>query len=65
MTNVEKLRHAHAALTVAWAAAMPIAIVTRWIYSLAFISTISIYANFASHFSSWQGTRAEEEAAKD
>lgn len=41
---------------------MPLAIITGWIYLVAFISVISIYANFASHFSAWQGARAEKEA---
>jgi len=30
---------------------LPIAIVTDWIYSVAFISAASIYANFVSHLS--------------
>ena len=39
---------------------IPVALYTGWIKSLIFISAISIYANVAGHFSSWQATRTEE-----
>lgn len=47
-------------MTVAWAVMVPVALITGWIYSIAFVSAISIYANVASHFSAWQASRAEE-----
>lgn len=50
----------HLVLTVAWTAMVPLAIVTGWIFSLAFISAISIYANVAGHWSAYQASRAEE-----
>jgi hypothetical protein len=53
-------RKLHAYLTVAWALMVPLAILTGWIYSIAFISAISLYANVAGHWSSWQASRAEE-----
>lgn len=56
------LRHLHGWLTVAWLVVIPVSIVTGWLYSLAFISAISIYANVAGHFSAWQAARAEEQA---
>lgn len=55
----EHLKAVHLVLTFAWALCMPLAIIFGWIYSLAFISVISIYANFAGHFSAWQSTRVE------
>jgi hypothetical protein len=50
----------HAVLTVLWAVMMPVALLTGWVFSIAFISVISIYANFVGHFSSFQASRAEE-----
>lgn len=58
------LRRFHGVLTVLWALLIPVAFATGWIFSLAFISAISLYANVAGHFSSWQAARAEE-AAED
>lgn len=45
-------------LTCVWLAMVPIAIITGWLYSLAFISACSIYANAASHLAAW---RADED----
>jgi hypothetical protein len=59
MVMAERLREFHGVMTVLWAVTMPVAVFTGWIYSLAFISVISIYANFAGHFSSWQASRVE------
>jgi hypothetical protein len=56
------LRHVHGWLTIAWLVIIPLSIATGWLYSLAFISAISIYANVAGHFSAWQAARAEEQA---
>src|SRR5215212_11935834 len=44
-------------LAIVWVAIVPISIVTGWIYSVAFISAVSIYANFVSHIAGW---RADE-----
>lgn len=38
-------------LAVLWLLLIPIAIVTGWIYLVAFVSAISLYANVASHVS--------------
>lgn len=37
-----------------WAAMMPIAYVLGWLSSVSFISTASVYANFASHVAAWR-----------
>jgi hypothetical protein len=41
-------------LAVGWAVMIPVAIMTGWLYSIAFISTVSIYANFISHVAAWR-----------
>lgn len=47
-------RRVNLVLTFVWVAMVPIAIITGWIYSLAFISACSIYANAASHLAAWR-----------
>lgn len=47
-------RRANLALAFFWAAMVPVSIATGWIYSLAFISAASIYANFATHVAGWR-----------
>ena len=66
-----KMRRLNLALTVLWAAMLPISYYTGWIYSIAFISLASIYANFASHLAAWRAdvpidpeAAAEEIASK-
>lgn len=59
MLSPTRAKHFHLTLTMLWAVMMPVALVTGWVYSLAFISVISIYANFAGHFSAWQAARTE------
>ena len=41
-------------MTFAWTLMLPIAYLTDWIYSVAFISLASIYANAASHLGAWR-----------
>jgi hypothetical protein len=41
-------------LSVVWAIMVPVSIITGWIYSLAFISAASIYANVVSHIAAWR-----------
>lgn len=53
-------KYLHGVLTFFWMFMMPVAIVTGWWQSVAFIAVISIYANFAGEFSAWQASRAEE-----
>jgi hypothetical protein len=51
----------HLCWTVVWFIAI-IPTVLWWKTSILWVALISCYANAASHFSAWQGTRAEEEA---
>jgi hypothetical protein len=50
------------ALALVWVAMVPVSIITGWIYSVAFISAVSIYANFVSHIAGW---RADEPVEAD
>jgi hypothetical protein len=59
MSKANGLRHMHAALTILWFAMVPIALLTGWLYSIAFVAACSIYANAAAHFGAWQASRAE------
>lgn len=44
-------RQANWLLAAVWLVLIPLAIVTGWIYLVAFVSAISLYANVASHVS--------------
>lgn len=57
------LKRLHLCLLVCWLVMIPVAVVTGWLFSIAFISACSIYANAASHWSAFEGVRAEEQAA--
>ena len=53
------LRHAHATLTITWAA-LAVPTVVWWRDSILWVALISVYANMVGHWSAWQATRAEE-----
>lgn len=55
----------HLVLTVIWFLMIPLAIYTGWITSIVFVAAISIYANFAGHYSSYQAARTEARQAGD
>lgn len=57
-------RKANLILTVLWVGVMPLALVTGWIYSVAFVSTVSIYANAASHLAAWRADVPDAEITK-
>lgn len=44
-----------------WLATIPAAIFFGWIYSVAFISVASIYANVISHLSGWRADAPDPE----
>lgn len=58
------LKHTHAVLTVLWLVVVPVSILTGWLWSIAFISACSIYANAAGHAAAWQASRGEEKQDK-
>lgn len=48
------IRIANLWLALAWLIMIPVTIATGWIYSIAFVSAASIYANFISHIAAWR-----------
>lgn len=59
---VRTLRHAHAIATLTWLA-LTIPTLIWWRDSVPWLATMSVWANVASHFSAWQGARAEDAAS--
>lgn len=55
-------RRANLVLTVVWVAMVPVAILTGWLYSLAFISAVSIYANAAGHLAAWRADVPDDDS---
>jgi hypothetical protein len=53
------LRRFHAWMTLTWALAIPISVLTDLKTSIAWVVLMSAWANFASHFSAWQSARVE------
>lgn len=43
-----------------WLLCIPVAILTGWIFAVAFISAASIYANFAAHFGGYEAAHTDE-----
>ena len=56
-------RQTNFVLMIAWLVMIPVSIFTGWIYSLAFISAASIYANVASHLAAWRADVPTDENA--
>lgn len=52
--------HIHAVLTVAWFVMIPVSLLTDLKHSVPYLVGLSVYALAASHFSAWQGARAED-----
>ena len=59
------IRLSNLALTLVWAAMVPVAYVLGWLTSVAFISLASIYANFASHLAAWRSDVNPDEEQLD
>lgn len=47
-------------LVIVWLTMIPLSIVTGWIYSVAFVAAISLYANVASHWAAYRAQRTEK-----
>jgi hypothetical protein len=43
-----------------WIFMIPLSIFTGWIYSVAFVAAISLYANVASHWAAYRAARTEK-----
>jgi hypothetical protein len=47
-------RRANLWLAVVWSVMVPVSLATGWVYSVAFVSLASIYANAATHLAGWR-----------
>lgn len=54
-------RRFHAGATVVWVA-LVIPTVLLWSESIAWLAVMSVWANVAGHFGSWQASRVEDKA---
>ena len=48
----------------AWLIMVPVSILTHWIYSVAFIAAVSIYANFVTHVAGWRADEPDEQRSQ-
>lgn len=51
--------HLEIGLVALWIIMIPLSVITGWVYSVAFVSAISLYANVASHWAAYRAQRAE------
>jgi hypothetical protein len=65
MKRAKRMMAFHLTATAIWALAMPLSVVTGWIYAVAFVSVCSIYANMVGHWASYQAARADLQAEED
>jgi hypothetical protein len=63
-TPAQAFAKAHLILTVVWAL-LAIPTVIWWPESILWVALISVYANFAAHFSAYQGSRAEKKEEEE
>jgi len=53
------MRRVNGWLTVFWIAMIPVSVVFGWIYSVAYISALSLWALVSGHWAAWQAARVE------
>lgn len=53
------MRKVNGWLTIVAAILIPVAFATGWVYSVAFISALSMWALVSGHWSAWQAARVE------
>lgn len=58
------LKQFHLAMTVGWAV-MLVPTLLWWKESILWVATMSLYANVVGHWSAYQASRAEKEAASE
>lgn len=56
------MRRFHGWATIFWLVMIPVSIHFGWIFSIAYVSALTVYDTVLGHFSSWQSARAEEAA---
>jgi hypothetical protein len=55
-------RRIHFGLAIVWGLMLPVAIYTGWLFSVAFISAVTIYDTLGFHITAMQSARATEAA---
>jgi hypothetical protein len=53
------MRRMNGYLTLFWIVMIPISIFTGWIYSVAYVSALSLWALVSGHWSAWAAARVE------
>lgn len=53
------MRRVNGYLAVAWACMIPVSIITGWLYSVGFVSMLSLWALVSGHLASYQAARVE------
>lgn len=53
------MRHVQGALTLFWAAMIPISFLTGWVRSVSYVSALSLWALVASHGAWWAAASVE------
>lgn len=53
------MRRLNGWLTIFWTVMIPISVMTGWIYSVAYVSGLSLWALVSGHWSAWQAARVE------
>jgi hypothetical protein len=53
------MRRVNGWLTVFWIAMIPVSIEMGWIYSVAYVSALSLWALVSGHWAAWQAARVE------
>lgn len=53
------MRRVNGWLTLAWAAMIPVSVVTGWISSVTYVAALSLWALVSGHWAAWQAARVE------
>ena len=53
------MRRINGWLTIVWIIMIPISVATGWIYSVAYVSALSLWALVSGHWAAWQAARVE------
>jgi hypothetical protein len=60
-----KFRRLNGWLVIFWGLMFPISVITGMMSMVAYVTLLSLYANFATHLGSWAAARAEARQAED
>lgn len=57
-------KRANAWATITWLVLIPVAYALQWLQSVTFVSSISLYANVASHMAAWRADKPDPEVVE-